>query len=136
MKLDPRLATITMLLCVEDDCIAWFGVKCSSSSTVNMGTSRRSFLLPEGDVSKTSVVQSNCLVARQDCLPRGDRCCSPQLPQISLLTHFLDRSVLLMVLCVASGGVFILENPRTSWMFHHPRIRWLCRQIGVTSNAE
>ena len=53
-----------MLQCVEDDVICWFGVKCSSSTTINMGTSRRSFLLPEGDESKPSVRDSNCLVAR------------------------------------------------------------------------
>ena len=88
LSLISGLATITMLQCVEDDCIAWFGVKCSSSSTVNMGTSRRSFLLPEGDVSKRSVVESNCLVARQDCLHGGGLLFSPQLPHLSLLIHF------------------------------------------------
>ena len=56
---------IAVLQCVEDGFIAWFGVKCSSSTAINVGTSRRSFLLPEGDVSKRSVAESNCLVARQ-----------------------------------------------------------------------
>ena len=53
-----------MLQAKEDDIIAWFGVTCSSSTTINMGTSRRSFLCPLGDVSKRSVRESNCLVSR------------------------------------------------------------------------
>ena len=53
-----------LLQTVEDDVIAHFGVKCSSSTAINTGTSRRSFLLPLGDVSKKSVVDSNCLVSR------------------------------------------------------------------------
>ena len=30
-----------------------------------------------------------------------------------------------MLLCVCRGGIFVLENPGGSWMFHHPRLRFL-----------
>ena len=80
--LQPRVALVAMLQSREDDSICWFGVKCSSSSSMNVGTSRRSYLLPEGDVSKISVQESNTLVSR--CLASQSYCPRPALTIIPI----------------------------------------------------
>ena len=57
---------IAVIKGVTDDLLTWLGVKCSSSTQVNVGTSRRSYLLPLGDLSKRSVRESNVLVSRSE----------------------------------------------------------------------
>ena len=37
-----------------------------------------------------------------------------------------------MLLCACRGGAWVLEQPRNSWMFHHPRIRWLITKLPAT----
>ena len=60
----PRLAMAGVLSAVEDKAIVWLGLLCSSFTRMNMGTSRRSYLVPLGDSRKKSVADSNCLAAR------------------------------------------------------------------------
>ena len=95
-----------MLQCVEDDCIAWFGVKCSSSSTVNMGTSRRSFLLPEGDGVQNKCSPVQLLGGEAGLFAKGGSLLfSATTSDIPADSFFLDRSVLLMVsLCCQWWG--------------------------------
>ena len=46
------------------DLLTWFGIKCSSWVAVNVGTSWRSACASTGDVLKTSVRESNCMLER------------------------------------------------------------------------
>ena len=103
-----RFAILTMMQCVEDDLICWFGVKCSSSTAINVGTSRRSFLLPQGDESKVSVRGSKCLVARWACK--------------QLLRHHVDSG--LMNLCL----FWKVNSPH-----HHLHLPW--RGLGTRATS-
>ena len=49
---------------VQNNVVVWFGLLCSSFTRVNQGTSKRSYLVPLGDTTKTSVINSNILAAR------------------------------------------------------------------------
>jgi hypothetical protein len=35
------------------------------------------------------------------------------------------------MLVVAMGGVFIIEQPGSSLLMEHPRMKWLCKQLKV-----
>ena len=53
-----------VLAAVQDKAVVWLGLLCSSFTRINMGTSRRSYLVPLGDTRKKSVADSNCLASR------------------------------------------------------------------------
>ena len=52
------------VLSSKQDCVVWLGLLCSSFTAINLGTSRRSYLVPLGDTSKKSVRESNILASR------------------------------------------------------------------------
>ena len=39
------------------------------------------------------------------------------------------RCALLLTMVIASSGVFIIENPGSSLIFHHDRLQWLLQQL-------
>ena len=59
-----RLAIVGVMSAVRGKAVVWLGLVCSSFTVINMGWSKRSFLVPMGDTSKRSVVEGNCLAAR------------------------------------------------------------------------
>ena len=71
---EPRLAMAGVLSAVEDKAIVWLGLLCSSFTRMNMGTSRRSYLVPLGDSTKKSVADSNCLAARTVISVKNNLC--------------------------------------------------------------
>ena len=60
----PRLAILALLRCVAHDFACHFGIKCSSFSKVNRGTSRRSACDPIGFCEYHSVRIGNILLER------------------------------------------------------------------------
>ena len=59
-----RLCVTTVLQGRTDDLLVHLGMKCSSWSRVNIGTSMRAICCPAGDLTKLSVKQANCMAAR------------------------------------------------------------------------
>ena len=59
-----RLCIATLLRARTRKCVVLLGMKCSSFTVVNMGTSMRSPCCPYGDTSKPSVYMSNMIGAR------------------------------------------------------------------------
>ena len=60
-----RLSIATILRAREGECVILLGMKCSSWTVVNQGTSRRAPCCPGGDTTKISVRMANCMAARK-----------------------------------------------------------------------
>ncbi|CAK9102213.1 unnamed protein product [Durusdinium trenchii] len=82
--------------------VSLFATCCSSWTPVNRGTGKRCIITPHGDEQVPSVRKSNKLVS---------------------------RSVILMLLTVASGGTILLENPSNSLIALHDRYVWLVQLL-------
>ena len=61
---NPRLAILFILKQKAQDCISWFGLKCSSLCAMNRGTSERSACNSTGNPAKPSVASSNMMIER------------------------------------------------------------------------
>ncbi|CAE7359121.1 unnamed protein product [Symbiodinium sp. CCMP2456] len=96
------LAIAGVMSAVQGRAVVWFGLVCSSFTVINMGHSKRSFLVPMGDTSKRTVQEGNCLGA---------------------------RTCLLMLLVLAMNGVFILEQPGGSFFQYFPRFQELWQTV-------
>ena len=59
-----RLCVATLLKGKVENLLVLLGMKCSSWSRVNVGTSHRATCCPAGDITKLSVQQANCMAAR------------------------------------------------------------------------
>lgn len=59
-----RMALVFIMKQRTADCITWFGIKCSSFTGVNRGTSKRSACNSIGDTNAPSVNYSNGLLER------------------------------------------------------------------------
>ncbi|CAE7909693.1 unnamed protein product, partial [Symbiodinium necroappetens] len=68
---------------------------------MNMGFSKRSYLVPLGNTAQKSVADSNILAS---------------------------RTCLLLMMVLALNGVFVLEQPALSWFEWFPRFRDLCKK--------
>ena len=55
-----------VLSAVQGKCVVWFGLLCSSFTLMNMGYSKRSYLVPLGNTAQRSVAESNTLASRTD----------------------------------------------------------------------
>ena len=62
-----RLAMAGVMSAMQGKSVVWFGLLCSSFTRMNVGTSRRSYLVPLGNTHRKSVLDSNCLAARTLC---------------------------------------------------------------------
>ena len=94
-----RLCIATMLRARAGECVILLGMKCSSWTVVNQGTSRRAPCCPSGDTTKASVKMANCMAARklsfinlifllskqlnQKWFQRVVKTLSPHVPQLS-----------------------------------------------------
>ncbi|CAK8985281.1 unnamed protein product [Durusdinium trenchii] len=96
------LAALAILNCKMDGFVSFLGLLCSSYVTVNAGTHGRTPFHPLGNSHYPSVQLSNALTS---------------------------RTCLLIYLITAMGGVWILEQPRSSLVSWHPRIRLLWKSI-------
>ena len=60
----PRLAIYAVLLAIEDRVVCLLAFVCSSFSSMNLGTSKRSPCNPAGDTNVQSVHDGNCMLSR------------------------------------------------------------------------
>ena len=132
---------------------AW-GIVCSSWVHVNVFTSCRTLINPDGDCGKYYIDQANKMVSRFLCCCKSNwfmffclwlanyypeiwnqswyqdkmRCCMDWA-----WSHVLPkpRCVLLICLVVCCGGTFFIEQPRSSLMIECHRMQWLARLIRV-----
>lgn len=113
-----------------------FGLKCSSWTAVNQGTSGRSACCSIGIVEYQSVREANLLASRN--LVKIDVCWLKDVGQsISIFaaqSHIMQswlllRMILLMMLVICLNGTIMLEQPISSFFEFYPRWRDLVQQI-------
>lgn len=80
----------------------WLALVCTSFSSINQGTSRRSPVTPWGDTSLEYIQLGNCLAS---------------------------RTILLCLLCSALRGKFYLEQPGSSLLGWFPRMEMLTSTV-------
>ena len=129
----PRLAILALLRCVAHDFACHFGIKCSSFSKVNCGTSRRSACDPIGFCEYHSVRIGNILLERT-----GFERFNMDHIFISIISTHVNqfeficpsirnclfcRTSLLVLLTTALGGVWTLEQPSGSVLEYYPTWR-------------
>ena len=129
----PRLAILALLRCVAHDFACHFGIKCSSFSKVNRGTSRRSACDPIGFCEYHSVRIGNILLERTGFERLNmDRIfisiISTHVNQFeficpSIRNCLFCRTSLLVLLTTALGGVWTLEQPSGSVLEYYPTWR-------------
>ena len=137
--------------------VSWLAVVCSSWVDASRGSTKRSWVMPEGHDGFASVHAGNVMVSRYlDCSKivyvRGSHAnrspeTRPKLPRPckhnpfkpvqypALKVRYLQaletadsmRCSFILLLTIAAGGNWILEQPRSSLLFRHPRMRWVCQ---------
>lgn len=122
-----RLAIVYILKMKPGDSIAWFAMKCSSMVHMNMGTSRRCPSNAAGDPTVPSVAESNCLLERNLGYDSSVIFVVGKVDKmlISWCISFphdssQPRTICLMMLVTAVGGVWCLEQPFSSVLELYP----------------
>ena len=112
-----RLAVLSLLRTVRGNFMCHFGIKCSSFSHMNSGTSQRSPCASTGYEAYTSVQNANTLVERTGltCTVDGARAGR--------------RTCLMLLLATCLGGAWTLEQPRGSCLNFYPTFRYMLGQI-------
>lgn len=95
---------VAMVMSLKSNGLLWLATVCSTWVFICLGTSQRTKLNPLG---------------RQE------------LPCVASANLMVSRSVLLMRLCAAKGGTWILEQPMSSLMIYHPRLQDLARECQI-----
>ena len=122
-----RLAIVYILKMKPGDSIAWFAMKCSSMVHMNVGTSRRCPSNAAGDPTVRSVAESNCLLERNLGYDSSVIFVVGKVDKmlISWCISFphdssQPRTICLMMLVTAVGGVWCLEQPFSSVLELYP----------------
>lgn len=97
------LRALTLVLRLRHGALLWAGVPCSSFVFINRGTSKRSASNPLG---------------------------SPTQPTVQLANEIVARVGLLLLLAIARGVGWVVEQPGSSLLPQHPRMQ-LLRQLGL-----
>ena len=102
----PRLAIYTILAGKFGDLIVILGICCSTFVNINMGTSGRDCLTPEGQTEYMSVALANCMVSRT-----GLRNICVFYKKLFPSRSPPCRCVLLALLIRCCGGCFFVRKP-------------------------
>ena len=135
-----RLCIATMLRARAGECVILLGMKCSSWTVVNQGTSKRAPCCPAGDTTKVSVRMANCMAARKLGLCYQGYRSSKQVNNEIWVWGFgwnpptpasfcFPRTILLCLLALATNNVYLLEQPFQSMLRWYGRFRHI---IGVS----
>ena len=140
-----RLCLWLLLQGKRDELLAILAPVCSSWSMVNLFTSLRSELLPWGNCALVGVRRANKMISRCGCLRPTSFFWGPGRPEYTPLKpgkfpavpatvlhlhwQLLVRLVLMMLLMCALRFSWILENPGSSCILLHPRLRWMIRTL-------
>ena len=90
-------------------------IVCSSFVSMSRATTRRSYCNPLGDNSVLSVAVGNVLASRPVCF--------------KAFPNLANRLALMIYLIEAMGGKWLLEQPCSSLLMRHPRLREICRTV-------
>ena len=155
-----RICIWLVLQCAHEDFFGLLAIVCSSWVPINIATSKRSVVLPEGNTSLSYVANANCMCSR--CLGLQLCVCTVYCHSIYsrsqghsvvlflrtwnvyvrgdvVFTNVLVcicftqhlRTVLICALIVARGGTFFLEQPGGSYMEYFDKMRWLYERVPV-----
>ena len=143
-SLHPRLAVASILKCAPQRFLAMFAIKCASWTGINQGTSKRSMCTSIGYDEYESVFASNAMLERIllctfFCIYNVPSCLGSSSGQICLIQamrlcreyyinwfHFdfgRSRTIHLLLLVTALGGVWGLEQPNSSCLGFYPAFR-------------
>ena len=124
---------IRSLLHSKDKFLAWFGMKCSSWSKMNTGTSQRGACCSVGNLDRQSVKYANALGERRQLFwvaaPHKQRYRKHNIKtyiyiyiydHINSARPWFARTCLLCLLVAALGGTWALEQPSGSWFEFFP----------------
>ena len=151
MPLQVRLALAAILNCRMDHALTVIAMVCGSFVTVSQGTHQRAPFDPLGRTSVFFVELGNLLASRFLGLAFISACDTAMLVQfnsnlffvwpISKFLHILYRPSLprvcaLILVITAMNGGWLLEQPRSSQLIWHPRVRWLFRTLPKVSNLQ
>ena len=152
--ISPKLLVHLILEAKESCFAALLGTLCSSWVALNVFTSKRSLLLPEGDWERPYINFANKMVSRSlvpymphvlsaafkfsfDSHIDMFQCCvlvfsehAGKINSKHICGHL--RTVLLIACIICRGGSFLLEQPKSSLMGEYFRFQWLCRMVKVT----
>lgn len=96
------LACVMVMHAKVDNVISLMGICCSTLVSMSRGSTLRSVLLPTGCPISMAVYKANKAIC---------------------------RSVLLILLVIAVGGVPLVENPNSTLLHHHPRFAQLVNML-------
>ena len=134
-----RLCIATLLRAKRGECVVLLGMKCSSFTVVNMGTSLRAICCPCGDSTKPSVASANTMAARTFTTSQLVCSCHVWICLVLFIAPFDPfeaRTMLLLLLATACGCVWLLEQPFQTLLRWYPRFRFITTQMRATrSNA-
>ena len=124
-----RFAIHLILCCKEGSFATLWATVCSSWVQINSGTSFRSILNPSGDLSRKYINDANTMTSRK--LDSSNAfLCHGKSTMRSLLMK-CPRMCLLLLLVVARGGSWLLEQPRSSVMGEYHRFKQVCDTFRV-----
>lgn len=103
------LCIIFLLKGRVNDFVSWWGIKCSSWTQVNVGTSARAACASLGDLLKASVLEAN---------------------------KMLERICLLLMLTSCLDGAWVLEQPNGSLLEFYPTFRWVITRLIEASGIQ
>lgn len=132
----PRLCIASILRARAGESVILLGMKCSSWTVVNQGTSKRAPCCPAGDTTKISVRMANCMAARKLGFIYQGLCCQTKWPGTvgylisdtwwkprAPIAFWLPRTILLCLLALATNNVYLLEQPFLSMLRWYGRFR-------------
>lgn len=122
---------LSTILRSHPDAVFHFGLVCSTWVAISRGSTYRHYFMPLGDTTAKSVELGNLLAARRVwAVSSGYHPFFKKLKSIVVDWWVFGlkmqrRTFLAIVLIIARGGVFALEQPGSSLVFRHPRFQYL-----------
>ena len=139
----PRLAIALVLEARWDEFLLLMGICCSTFVSISRGSTHRSVFLPEGCPISMAVYKANKGVSRQELFHdlfsdfwdrKGKLGTAINTSKLLMLknrtVHFYpDRSMLIVLLTIAAGGVPLIENPISTLLNQHHRFQHVVRLL-------
>ena len=122
---------LSTILRSHPDAVFHFGLVCSTWVAISRGSTYRHYFMPLGDTTAKSVELGNLLAARRVWAVSSGY--HPFFKKLKFIVvdwwvfglKMQRRTFLAIVLIIARGGVFALEQPGSSLVFRHPRFQYL-----------
>ena len=119
-----RLCVIIILRGEFDKLLGMIEICCSSWVPNSRSSTGRCYINPMGNPDYEKVLTANLQVSRSPLFQRLGNFCVFQIGQtLTNMTPPSCRSALLLLLIIAVGGVFLVEQPRQSLLPEHDRMK-------------